>query len=126
MGNKTPRILVDRVLCVVFTRWPSAEALREADHTELEIILEPLGLQRKRSAMLRRFSDEYMATVAEVGTPLPADQVASLHGLGRYACDAYAIYVRRELVTPTDIYLGWAVEYFRAAQSEVACVRSDR
>lgn len=114
--NKTGRVLVDRLLATVFQRWPTAEALREADRSELEQMLTPLGLQRKRSFMLRRFSHEYLAAVSECGSPLPADRLRALHGLGKYAIDAYEIYVRQAVdkVHPTDIYLGWAIEYFRS------------
>nr|QDO16367.1 methyl-CpG-binding domain protein 4 [Lingulodinium polyedra] len=109
--NRTGRIVVDRLLGRFFQRWPSAEALVGADVAELESILAPLGLHRKRSRMLCRFSREYLEAVAELGSPLPLSRLRRLHGVGRYAYDAHELFVRGVLVQPTDIYLGWFVEY---------------
>jgi len=74
--------------------------------------------------MLVRFSREYSEAVRDLGSPLPAQRLKRLHGVGRYALDAYRIFVRGEVSTvkPTDIYLGWFVEYqaWRAASSAAA------
>jgi len=111
--NKTGRESVDRVLATFFRRWPVAADLVGADVDEIGRLLEPLGLHRKRSRMLVRFSREYLDAVAEVGSPLPVARLRRLHGVGRYACDAYRIFVRGEVgaVRPTDVYLGWFAEY---------------
>jgi len=124
--NKTGRECVDRLLATFFRRWPTPEALMAEDpeSTEIGDMLGPLGLQRRRSHMLVRFSREYSEAVRDLGSPLPAQRLKRLHGVGRYALDAYRIFVRGEVSTvkPTDIYLGWFVEYqaWRAASSAAA------
>lgn len=124
--NKTGRECVDRLLAMFFRRWPTPESMMEEDpeSTEIGDMLGPLGLQRRRSHMLVRFSREYFEAVLDLGSPLPAQRLKRLHGVGRYALDAYRIFVRGEVssVTPTDIYLGWFAEYqaWRAASSAAA------
>lgn len=118
--NKTARAVVDKLLAPFFRRWPTASALLNTDIAELECLLAPLGLQRKRSCMLHRFSREYLSAVQEVGSPLPMSRLSKLHGAGGYACAAYQIFVRGEVrqARTTDIYLGWFREWHAAATCE--------
>ncbi len=44
----------------VFRRWPTPDAMCAASASELEDIIRPLGLFRKRSLSAIRFSDEYL------------------------------------------------------------------
>lgn len=50
---------------------------------------------------------------SEISAPLAPRR---LHSVGRYAADAYRIFVRREaeFVQPSDTYLGWFVEHRRS------------
>ena len=41
-----------------FERWPTAEAARDADETDLMELLRPLGLAERRSQCIIRFSGE--------------------------------------------------------------------
>ena len=41
-----------------FERWPTAEAARDADETDLMELLRPLGLAERRSQCIVRFSGE--------------------------------------------------------------------
>lgn len=113
--NKTGRMLVDRTLPAFFQKWPVPEVLATNGDksTELENMLEPLGFHRRRSRMLVRFSQEYLDAMAREGNPLLMTSVKKLHGVGRYAADAYCIFVRRETlsVRPADIYLDWFTEF---------------
>lgn len=96
----------------------------QAKPEELEEILKPLGLQRKRTWMLLRFSHEYIGALAEAGgSPLlTMERVCTLHGMGKYSCDAHAIFCRGEIasVQPSDIYLGWYLEHVRRSAGPTA------
>jgi hypothetical protein len=79
----------------LFKRWPSPLAMSRAGRS-LENFVRPLGLWRRRAALLRRLSAEWR----------PGLDPSSVHGVGRYALDAHAIFVdgRRD-VRPADGFL---------------------
>ncbi|TYH84138.1 hypothetical protein ES332_D02G178500v1 [Gossypium tomentosum] len=58
--------------------------------------IKTFGLQRKRAEMIQRMSQEYLWK--------EWTHVTELHGVGKYAADAYAIFCTRkgDRVTPTD------------------------
>jgi adenine-specific DNA glycosylase len=90
------------VLTAIFERWPTPEAMAAADLREVEGLLRPLGLQRSRSRSLIALAVRY------------ADgcHVADLPGVGRYALDAWAIFVEgRTDVEPEDGYLNLYVAW---------------
>ena len=82
--NKTSINQVRSVIWKLFDLIPNAQAAVEADETEIEAIIQPLGLFRKRSKAIKRFSQEYL----EKDWESPDE----LHGIGTYAADAYAIF----------------------------------
>lgn len=86
-------------------RWPTPGHLRRAPRDELEGLLRPLGLFRRRATSLVRLAHEW--TVG--GPPRDADDVARrMPGCGRYAADSWAIFVDgRTDVTVTDGKLAW-------------------
>jgi methyl-CpG-binding domain protein 4 len=84
MLNLTTRKQVDGVIYDFFRRWPSPDALVTAEVTEIETLIKPLGMWKKRSQTLIRFSREYMAG----GWKTAAD----LHGCGKYADDCWRIF----------------------------------
>ena len=82
------------------------QALANAKLAELSELLMPLGMQYKRAATLKRFSQEYID-----GFNDPID----LHGIGKYAKDSWEIFQNNNLnVRPTDkvlnLYLATALE----------------
>ena len=108
--NCTTRLQVDRVLPALFNRYPTARALAAApDAAELERLLAPLGLQRRRSKSLLRFSREY--------TEKPWADVMELHGVGKYAADAYAIFIlgRWRETRPDDHALNFYHRFLESA-----------
>lgn len=118
--NRTGRAVVDAVLGPLFRRWPTPAALLEdSENSGLEQLVAPLGLQRRRSRMLLRFSREYLQAIAADGEPLPLKRLRGLHGMGKYSCDAYQLFVvgAVENVEPTDVYLGWFLESRRIAST---------
>ncbi|CAE8632793.1 unnamed protein product [Polarella glacialis] len=108
--NKTSRVAVDNILPEFLGRCPGPIELIEAVPEDILRLLEPLGLGRKRARMLRRFSLEYLDALKQsVRKPLSSESVRQLHGVGKYASDAYDMFVLHETSTvqPTDNYLRW-------------------
>ena len=84
--NKTSGKQVRSVIWNLFKLFPCPEAAVQADVAELETMLHPLGLYKKRAVAFRRFSLEYMKS--DWRDP------SELYGIGKYASDAYYIFCR--------------------------------
>ena len=98
----------------LFASYPSPDNVihRTPLGRPLEELLRPLGLQRRRVALLERLSRDYAA-----GKP-PQD----CHGVGQYALDALAIFVDgRTDVQPDDHflkpYLTWKKRHGKTLQA---------
>jgi methyl-CpG-binding domain protein 4 len=91
--NRTGRSQVRPMFEALFG---SCRTPADAAGADLASLLKPLGLQNRRAETLRRLSADYAA-----GKP-PQD----CHGVGRYAMDAWAIFVEgRTDVRPSDHFL---------------------
>ncbi|XP_027933152.1 uncharacterized protein LOC114188725 isoform X1 [Vigna unguiculata] len=101
-GRQTKEIVLD-----FFKLCPDAKSCTEVATDEIEETIRTLGLQHKRAKMLQRLSEEYLD---ESWT-----HVTQLHGVGKYAADAYAIFVngKWDRVTPTDHMLNYYWEFLR-------------
>lgn len=90
-GNQTRKVLSD-----LFTLCPDAKTATEVTTGEIEKAIETLGLQRKRAEMIQRMSEEYLWK--------DWTYVTELHGVGKYAADAYAIFCtgKGDRITPSD------------------------
>ncbi len=84
MLNLTTRKQVDGVIHEFFRRWPDPGSLEAADLNELEELIKPLGMWRKRAQTLLRFNREYVSG----GWSTARD----LHGCGKYADDCWRIF----------------------------------
>lgn len=84
MLNLTTRKQVDGVIHEFFRRWPDAQSLLTAQVSDIEDLIRPLGMWKKRAQTLLRFSREYLAG----GWKTARD----LHGCGKYADDAWHIF----------------------------------
>jgi len=73
---------VNKVTPVLFARWPTPQALAEADRAELEEVIRPTGFFRNKAAALQRLSrqitDDYDGKV-----PVSIDDLVKLPGVGR-------------------------------------------
>ncbi|WJX25245.1 hypothetical protein P8452_14306 [Trifolium repens] len=78
-GDQTKKILPE-----FFELCPDAETCMQVPREQIQEVIRSLGLHAKRSRMLQRLSQEYLA---ETWT-----YVTDLHSVGRYAADAYAIF----------------------------------
>ncbi|KAF8405636.1 hypothetical protein HHK36_007712 [Tetracentron sinense] len=94
--NRTSGLQAGRVISELFSLCPNAKTATQVATEEIEKVIQTLGLQKKRAIMIQRFSWEYLE---ESWT-----HVTQLHGVGKYAADAYAIFCtgKWERVRPTD------------------------
>lgn len=94
--NLTTRKQMEPVVEELFKRWPTAASLSNCDIEELQELIKPLGMWRKRAETLRKMSHQYHA-----GQWIDIEE---LHGVGKYARDAYRIFVLGEWkeVIPKD------------------------
>nr|XP_007163978.1 hypothetical protein PHAVU_L0004001g [Phaseolus vulgaris]ESW35972.1 hypothetical protein PHAVU_L0004001g [Phaseolus vulgaris] len=101
-GRQTKNIVSD-----FFKLCPDAKSCTEVSREEIEETIKTLGFQHKRAKMLKRLSEEYLD---ESWT-----HVTQLHGVGKYAADAYAIFVtgKSDRVRPTDHMLNYYWEFLR-------------
>lgn len=94
--NQTNIRQVRRVLPELFSRWPTAADLSEADAMELASIIRHCGLQNRRAATLKRMCAGMLVDGWE-------SDPGSLHGVGKYALDSWMIFqLGRFDVQPTD------------------------
>eukprot|EP00439_Symbiodinium_sp_Y106_P055730 s1130_g7.t1 len=109
--NKTGRLAVDRVLPEFLSICPGPHELLATAPDVLHRIFLPLGLHRKRARMLRRFSTEFLEAQKEAdgNGNIALERVRRFHGVGKYASDAYEIFILKRVSTvqPTDCYLRW-------------------
>ena len=89
----------------LFTLWGSPYEMAAADVLDLEALLSPLGLQRRRARNLVGMSTAY-AFLWDGRDPM------HLPGIGKYGADSYRIFVRGELDIPVEDkelrkYLEW-------------------
>ncbi len=111
--NLTRRRQAEPYFWEVLNRWPSPEKLANADAQELKTLIKPLGMSEKRSVALKRMSYEYTHKDWK-GDP------SVLYGIGKYATDAYRIFVLDQWseVTPND---GALVNYVTWRRNEHIC-----
>lgn len=95
----------------LFALWPTPEHMAMADPRDLEVIVGPLGLQRRRSLSLIRMSAAY-AYLWDGRDP------DDLPGIGKYGSDSYRIFVRGELdIQVEDKELRKYLEWIRERNS---------
>ncbi len=74
----------------LFARWPDPISMALAVPDELEQMIAPLGLQRRRARALIRMSATY-AFLWDGGDPI------DLPGIGKYGSDSFKLFIRGEL-----------------------------
>lgn len=78
-----------------FEKYPTPQAAFECNPDEMEAMLRPLGMQKRRTATIMKFSFEYENT--------NWNQPNELTGIGKYAQDSYDIFINNDLtVKATD------------------------
>lgn len=94
--NCTTGVQVRRVVEEFFTLCPNAVAATKVAPEDIEKLIRPLGLYTKRSLAIPQLSQEYLGKTWT--------HVTQLHGVGKYAADAYAIFCtgKWDRVHPND------------------------
>ncbi|XP_055805182.1 methyl-CpG-binding domain protein 4-like protein isoform X2 [Solanum dulcamara] len=113
--NCTTGVQVKRVVEEFFTLCPNAMAATEVAVGDIEKLIRPLGLYTKRSLAIPRLSQEYLGKTWT--------HVTQLHGIGKYAADAYAIFCtgKWDQVHPNDHMLTKYWEFLHANGSARGC-----
>ena len=110
--NQTTRRQVDPVLARLLRAYPDAAAMAAAEPADVEVLLRPLGLHRRRAQTLVAFSRAFLEGTWRSPLELP--------GIGPYAADAYAIFCtgrwRESECEPRDHALRWYVDYLRSVE----------
>jgi methyl-CpG-binding domain protein 4 len=103
MLNQTGRKPVKIVLPNFLERWPTPEALLRSRIIDIEDMIKPLGMWRRRAKMLYRMSIDFLSWDGQDAT--------DLHGIGRYGSESYRIFFNGERFEPQDKelrrYLGY-------------------
>ena len=109
--NLTKRVKAEPYFWECINRWPKPADMANAHPSEIEEIIQPLGLSRRRSKALVQMSKDYMQKDWR-------DQPEVLYGIGKYASDAYRIFCKGEWqdVIPND---GALVNYHNFLKSTV-------
>ena len=95
--NLTKRVQAEPYFWKVIEKWPSPETLSEADFKDLEKIIRPLGLSKRRALSLKKMSEGYIKNDWK-------DNPTQLYGIGKYGADAYQIFCTTKWrdVSPKD------------------------
>ena len=84
LHNQTSRKQVDKVYKELFRKYPPPASMKDADVIDLQNLIKPLGMWKRRTETLRRFSGEYLEK--EWSTP------KELYGCGKYAEDVWKVF----------------------------------
>ena len=93
MLNLTGRKQVKKVLPKFLSRWPNPESLLYATSTQIEEVIEPLGMKKVRAERLYRMSEQFR--------DWDGDDATELYGIGKYGSDSYRLFFKKEL--PEDV-----------------------
>ncbi len=95
MLNQTSNKNVRQVIYDFFDRWPTPQAVINADPDEIREMIRPLGFYNIRTNRIQQFAREYIEKRFE--------SASELYGIGKYANDSYEIFIRgNRNVQPTD------------------------
>ena len=94
MLNLCSRTTIDTVRHELFKRYPTPQAMIDADEKEIADLLEPLGFYNKRAKTLQRMSKGYLNGFKNV---------KELYGVGNYASDSWELFQNNNRdINPTD------------------------
>lgn len=95
MLNQTGRKPVKTVLPEFLDRWPTPESLLRSRITDIEEMIKPLGMWRRRAMTIYKMSIDYLTWDGVDAT--------DLYGIGKYGSDSYEIFFKNNYaVEPTD------------------------
>ncbi len=106
--QRTQADVVGRMFPAFVAKFPSWKRLATCSQSELEEILKPLGLWKRRSASLRELS-EIMAT-RRGRYPKERDQIEQLPGVGQYISNAILMFDQGQCQPLLDVNLARVLE----------------
>lgn len=95
-----------KVFPVLVGQCPDWAALATVPRADLEDLLRPLGLQRRRAAALQALAQ----TVLQRGLPASASELETLPGVGQYMARAIAAQLSNEVVAAIDTNVARVLE----------------
>ena len=104
--QQTRAAKVAEIFPAIVRRCPDWDALAAIASSELEILLRPLGLYRRRAAALRALAK----VILERGLPTSASELEELPGIGQYMARAIAVQLAGEIVAPIDTNVARVLE----------------
>ena len=87
--NQTGRKQVKRVLPVLFSRWPTAEAFLDSKTEEVVEVIRSLGFYNRREKTLRKMTESYLTW--------DGNDATMLYGIGKYGSDSYRLFYKNEI-----------------------------
>jgi hypothetical protein len=134
--NRTTRRQVDAVMHEFLLQWPDCGAVLHDFETSdsdssprMSAVLQPLGMNLRRTAGIFRFCQDYRKVMMEMATELGVepdraafrlskDQIVTLFHCGEYASNAYRIFIQRCCdFDPGDHALTMYAEYQNAVHN---------
>ena len=111
--NLTKRVQSEPYMWKFFNKYPDAMSASSACPEEIEEMIQPLGLSKRRSVSLVRMSNDYLQKDWK-------DKPEVLYGVGKYASDAYRIFCQGKWksVEPSD---GALVNYHNFLKNTYGC-----
>jgi endonuclease III len=97
--NRTQGVQAEPALWVILSRWPTADALADADVEQLEAVIRPLGLWRRRARTLKCMSADYY----DKGGYETVHDPRTIPGCGQYAADAWSLFVEGRALPPGEV-----------------------
>tara|TARA_B100000579_G_C22232199_1_gene576601 strand:+ start:127 stop:558 length:432 start_codon:yes stop_codon:yes gene_type:complete len=84
LHNQTSRKQVDKIYPELFSRYPDAESMSNAEVESLAELLRPLGLYNRRAKSLKKFSHQF--------DNFSWKKPSELHACGKYADECYEVF----------------------------------
>ena len=105
--NQTTRTQLEKVRGTFFQKWPTPQALLQSSPEEIGEVIKPLGFWRRRPKSLLKFSEQYLNK--------DWNDPKELHGVGKYASDAWHIFIKGDwnTVQPNDHALNWYHDWLK-------------
>ncbi len=113
LSAQTTDARVNQVTPTLFRRWPDAQALRQARQEELEEVLRPLGMFRRRAQAVKKLGQQ-LTDNHQGNVPNKREELVKLAGVGRKTANVILgnWYGLQEIAVDTHVQrvterLGW-------------------
>ena len=107
---------VNAVAPGIWERWPTVQALAEADLEELETVVHPLGFYRSKARSLKALANAVLERGGEI--PSSIDELVKLPGVGRKTANCYINHVVGEPAVIVDTHFARVAKRLGYAHGE--------